>query len=66
VRDKVAQWFVNRPDAKPGLTTATFRSQLDTLADDTQLTQSAAILAKNRPLFNATITGKIFTVPYNP
>ncbi len=65
VRDKMAAWFITQPDVKPGTTKASFRTKFDALADS-QLMASASTLAKNRPLFSAAITGKIFTIPYDP
>ncbi len=65
VRSKVAMWFLARPDANKTGTAADFRDQLDALADDRQLMQSATLLAHHRPLFTAAITGKLFT-PLRP
>ncbi len=67
----MAAWFVALPDgaaagggAAAAAAAAAFRARLDTLADDVQLMQSATRLAKNRPLFNATIVARNYTPPY--
>ena len=72
MRDKVAAWFVALPDgaaaaggaAAVAAAAAAFRARLDRLADDVQLMQSAGRLARNRPLFNATIVARNYTPPY--
>ncbi len=66
MRVKVATWFLARPDANKSATAAEFREQLNVLADGRQLMRSATLLAHHRPLFNAAITGKLFTIPYTP
>jgi hypothetical protein len=94
LRNKVAKYFTQMGGAGLSLTTPSFRSKLDTLADDIQLMKyigfcllasmhcfaemnlhlvefsfkflkcplcrSASLLAKYRPLFSATITGRIY------
>jgi hypothetical protein len=66
VRSTVAVWFLALPGASRTINPSTFLSQLNSLADGKQLMQSASLLAHHRPLFNATIIGKLFTLPFAP